>query len=663
MVRLVETREQIGLKRLQVGLLAVLFIALLLVMLHISGGDDTTARAVARVVAGSERPGPAAGAAVKTPPNSEPLAEARRLIRLAQSQSNRELFDQAEGLLRRALGSHPRADEVLAELGHLQLQRAAHVASLMGGQTAPASARELFRRALKINPGSVRALEGLASYHEQRGELSQAVKAHARVIAVEPDNLRAWKHKGKCLVRMKQYARAEKALVNTINKARAAGDLRVVVFTQGILGRIYTKQGRYAEAERTLRKSMDTAEANKVTACPYAALGELYVVTGRKDRLLEVYKRAADMEVHKPRMQYDAALICFEKGEYTNALEYINRALALGARPRHRKLREQIRSEMKPLSPQEYLRIAIKSFNEHDVPRARRYMGRILASGGGGQLAVVRGYLELLEKKYKQARRMFRQARKRDPADTGALVGLGHLDVIAKKYAAARRRFEPAVKAGEAAFSRADAGATVRGRYEFLTYRMACLGMGWLSANQNKHAAAIDHFDRLLARHTDDIFALLGKGNSLNAQNRLDEAARLLKRALKLSPGNKYALAELALVSYNRGDDAEAERLFKAALKRDRTWRYTCPYEGLGLVYLRAGKLAEAKANFRRAIKNNPNIEYKKFNGLARILIREGKLIRARALLRKSMANYPYDGEARRLLAELGKPRGAPPAP
>ncbi|MCZ7586899.1 MAG: tetratricopeptide repeat protein [Deltaproteobacteria bacterium] len=81
--------------------------------------------------------------------------------------------------------------------------------------------------------------------------------------------------------------------------------------------------------------------------------------------------------------------------------------------------------------------------------------------------------------------------------------------------------------------------------------------------------------------------------------------------------------------------------------------KYTCPYEGLGLVFMRQGRLDEAKSMFERSIEINPDIEYKKFNGLAKILIKEGNYEQAERLLRKSVANYPYDNEAAALLADL----------
>ena len=126
----------------------------------------------------------------------------------------------------------------------------------------------------------------------------------------------------------------------------------------------------------------------------------------------------------------------------------------------------------------------------------------------------------------------------------------------------------------------------------------------------------------------------------------------LLERVLVADPDNQYALAELALVELNLGDDEAAEEHFQQALAVDAE-TYTCPYEGLGLVYLKRGEKDRAQEAFEKAISINPEIEYRKFNELARLHLEAGRLDEAEQLLRQSIANHPYDDEARELLAQV----------
>jgi len=81
---------------------------------------------------------------------------------------------------------------------------------------------------------------------------------------------------------------------------------------------------------------------------------------------------------------------------------------------------------------------------------------------------------------------------------------------------------------------------------------------------------------------------------------------------------------------------------------------YSCPYEGLGLLYLKNGKLKEAADSFKKAIEINPDVEYRKYNGLAEIYIKQGKYKEARELLHKAIENYPDNAKAKGLLKEIG---------
>ncbi len=223
--------------------------------------------------------------------------------------------------------------------------------------------------------------------------------------------------------------------------------------------------------------------------------------------------------------------------------------------------------------------------------------------------------------------------------------------MLRKQHAQAEKRLEPLL---DRQMDSQTTGLSIRSHklYVRIVSNLANLGMGWAKANQNQHVEAIGYFDNVLSKQPKHLLALIGKGNSLIGLHKLDEAQQVYKQVLKQHPANPYALAELAVIKYNKGDIKTAERLFSEALAVD-DQKYTCPYEGLGLVYLRQGKLDQAKKNFQKAIELNPDIEYKKFNGLAKIYMKEGDLEKAKELLIKSIENYPYDDEAKELLEQL----------
>ena len=296
----------------------------------------------------------------------------------------------------------------------------------------------------------------------------------------------------------------------------------------------------------------------------------------------------------------------------------------------------------------------VAAFLDNDFALADQVAGDLLGLPAGHvppslrrTLLAVRGYTLLVKKEYPKAGELFRRLEHDPEARSYAHVGGAHLAIVRQDYATAARLLAPVITSAEA-----DIRATVTAPSRWLAYRMARLGLAWAAANQNENRAAMSHYQKILRHRPDDLFALLGMGNSLTAVKQMARAERHFRRVLALDPRNAFAHAEMGLLHYNRGDDAAAMRAFKQALLQE-SKRYTCPYEGMGLVYLRQGKIEAARRNFKRAISIAPDIEYKKYNGLAKILIREGKVARARKLLRKSLKNYPHDPEARRLLSSL----------
>jgi tetratricopeptide (TPR) repeat protein len=296
-------------------------------------------------------------------------------------------------------------------------------------------------------------------------------------------------------------------------------------------------------------------------------------------------------------------------------------------------------------------RAALRYAEAHRNKDALRLVERALAVEAKPRFMALRAFLLVGTKNYEMARPLFAQAAQSLPRDPGPAVGRGHLLVVAQDYEAAKREFDVGL---------ARLGATsmreVHGGYLDFVEGMARLGLGWLHANQDQHVLALTHFDAILEHRPDDLLANLGRGNSLMGLDDLDGAQQQLRRVLQINPGNPYARSELASIDLARGDVAAAEEGFRAALEAHDAG-YTCPYEGLGLVYLRQGRVKEAQANFEKAISLNPDIEYKKFNGLARIYMQDGRLDEAEQLLRRSMRNFPHDGKAAAMLVELERLR------
>jgi len=294
------------------------------------------------------------------------------------------------------------------------------------------------------------------------------------------------------------------------------------------------------------------------------------------------------------------------------------------------------------------LSAALRHYYARRIGQALETIDRASAIQRAPELLVFKGFLMMARKDYELANRLFVEAAERPDGEFGAAIGRGHLALVSQEYGRAQALFEPALDA----LLGAEASRPPVGEYHDFLRRMGGLGMGWLHANQGQHEPALGYFDRVLVDRPSDLLAHLGRCNSLIGLFRMDQAEAALLEVLDLDPENPDAQAQLASIRLSRGQLSEAEAGFKRALAT-RGAGYTCPYEGLGLVYLKRGQVEAAKEQFEKAISINPDIEYKKFNGLARIYITEGRTEEAKKLLLKSIVNYPYDDEAREMLEEL----------
>jgi tetratricopeptide (TPR) repeat protein len=562
----------------------------------------------------------------------------------------------AERTLLAALTDHPKSDALHTKLGFLYLNAPLQCGEpgLFGNSEKVAERiSEHLQTAAKRNPKNAGAQRGLVRHFLWR-DPPRSLAAAERLATLEPKDEDARRLLGMALFENGELARAEAIFQVALASPDEAGQRQAHEF----LGRIYLKQDKLAEAKKHLVAAADGLDAfvrerQNYWGCPYQALGALYGRLAQPTKKAENFVKAAELESQDDYTQYDAALACYAVGDLDQAARFAKRAIALQDRPRFRKLAAKITLRAAATADHTWpeadtdltLETALDAFEAGAFDLTRRLLDHLPAEAGE-QAATVRGFLALYEQKPEAAREAF--ARGGD--GPGAKVGAGHAALVAKNYAEAEMLLTAALaQLGPDATEAADK-LTAEQRYaRFLTVN-GQLGLAWAAANRNEHDKALPFYERILAVQPEHLLALVGMGNSLTGLQQLDRAEQVFGRALALYPENPYVLAELALVKFNRGELDEAEQMFNAALAGDDS-RYTCPYEGLGLVQLRRGDFAAARKNFERAIALNPDIEYKKFNGLAKIFLKEGKLDQAEKLLRKSIENYPYDDEARELLA------------
>ncbi len=151
-----------------------------------------------------------------------------------------------------------------------------------------------------------------------------------------------------------------------------------------------------------------------------------------------------------------------------------------------------------------------------------------------------------------------------------------------------------------------------------------------------------------------DAPALFALAQNATKACRLEEAHRLLGRALELAPGDVRILDLAGFVCFSLRDYEAAERHNRQALAQKPDHAFA--HSGLGLSLAKQGRLAEGRAAVERAIALAP-AWYEPYHDLAVLLAEAGLRDDARALLDRGMAASPeHADELARVKAALAEP-------
>ena len=401
----------------------------------------------------------------------------------------------------------------------------------------------------------------------------------------------------------KEFSKAVELLNKSINIVSAEDDHYKLGTLYDFLGESYVQLKKYDQARQAFKTSIKYGLETNPNGCPFQALGLLYAQMGNLERSTELFDEAAVID-QKPRSYFQAAMHYFNLYDVQRTLEFTEKALELEDDPRYE---------------------------------------------------LIRVFAYIMNRDYQKAKDILKEISRKKRTENDSLIALGHLKIVEQDYKKAIRLLADRYRSDyELSLLQDMKNISSWNLYPWIIDKMAFLGLGWIHANQNSHEKAIRYFEKIVEKYPDDLLALLGLANSHLHMKNLDKAESIYTRILKKHPDNRFALAELATIHFSRGNDKNAEKEFKRALAQDKI-NFTCPYEGLGLLYLKQGKMEKAAKHFEKAIEINPNVEYKKYNGLAKIKIEQGHYLEAKKLLNKSIENYPYDPEARNLLEKLKK--------
>lgn len=446
----------------------------------------------------------------------------------------------------------------------------------------------------------------------------KAIEMFKQVIALRPEEKEAYEHIGRAYIRLKQYATAIEWFEKTISlfpethfsyegivRTYAAQDrldecvqwlqLQIKDYPENArfryaLSLAYLSKGDYEKAVPLLYAAKNEDEGY---SCPHQALGYIYYIQGDLDSAYAEMVHGIEIAPESWFSYYYAAYYFFVLGKYEEALESLNNGL------------EKVERDDK------------------------RFL-----------LKELKAYVFLFQKRTDIAEELFLGLIEQKRSSIGIFSGLGHIALQRKQY-----------KKAEAFFSKAKAFSDnytqdpmVPDYIPFLH-----LGMGWTSERLGKPQEAVDYYQMILHKEPHHLLALVSLTNVYNVLGEYDKALKIIEKAYQKYPDNGFVLAQYATVYMNIGEASAAKDYFERAIEVSSA-DYSCPYEGLGILYLQQGKIGRAEHFLTQAIEKNPDFEYRKYNGLAQIEIARGNYAHARKLLEKSLQNMPENEEAESLL-------------
>jgi len=119
------------------------------------------------------------------------------------------------------------------------------------------------------------------------------------------------------------------------------------------------------------------------------------------------------------------------------------------------------------------------------------------------------------------------------------------------------------------------------------------------------YAKAVEQFERVSRIETPDYNALVNWGLAYQRMNRFDEALAKLRQAASMEP-TAHVWSQIGMIYAQRGQRAEALSALAQAEKIDPNWAPTYNYRAK--IHFQANEIAEAVADYRRALALNPSL-------------------------------------------------------
>jgi len=181
---------------------------------------------------------------------------------------------------------------------------------------------KLLKSAIKLDPKNALAHNNLGNAYKETGKFKNAVKFYKKAIEIDPKN--SGPYYNLSIIYDDILGKTDEA-IRMLTKAIDMSPHFSKSYTK--LGLIYFKQGKKVKALELLTKS---AQLNPDDPEIYNNIGFIYFQSGERKKAKAMYLKAIEADPNHARAYHDIAIVSHGEGNYRQAIEYCDKALALG---------------------------------------------------------------------------------------------------------------------------------------------------------------------------------------------------------------------------------------------------------------------------------------------------------------------------------------------
>ncbi|MCB0308005.1 MAG: tetratricopeptide repeat protein [Bdellovibrionales bacterium] len=506
------------------------------------------------------------------------------------------------------------------------------------------SSIKALERALKLDPDSNYIIGRLAEEYLKTNDLEKAEKLAKKGVE-QCDTCRiSYTVLGQIYQRRMAYEKAEIAFLKSLSLDKDDSGEDVLFLTT-----IYTNTKQFAKAIKILKQFISR---NPDSELAHYYLGRVYSETNQLDQAIEAYNHIIELNPDFPHSYKALGLIYEFQNNLAKALEYYQKASVL---------------EPDNIELAKHLAVLCIDLKRYDDAKDRLKQ-LIQLQPEDSELKIRLGLLYLREERIDLAKSLFHSTLKSDPESDQVKYYLGIIHERNKSYSQALK-FLKGIKAQSRYYS--DARQIVAIIYENQgNHKGAKLTLSNALSKTPEDLQLNIHMAKLLAKEKrlEDAIILLETKRKANAKsenllfalgelydqaNNFKKLEASFKELIAINPNHSHALNYLGFSYAKEGINLdEAEKLVLKAIHLKPNDGYIV--DSLGWVYYKKGLYSEAESTLKKATELAPN-EPVILEHLGDTLIKLGKLEEAKQVYEEALKNSTEDVEKRRIVSKLQK--------